>query len=141
MDDNENPATSTVARTGFFPLVSGDHIEMRQAGAMALISRGDLSMSEAGGQLMVAGGDISMEQGGAQTILAKGDVTLREGGALVAAGATVTVRQGWVGCAIGRNVDLTGARLLLGPAQAAAFGAAAGVVAAVVGTLLARRGS
>lgn len=133
--------TLTVARTGFFPLVTGEHVQMHQAGAMALVSRGDLSMHNAGGQLMLAGGDVSMEQGGAQTVLAKGDVSISEGGALVAAGSTVTVRQGWVGCALGRHVDLTGARVLLGPAQALIFGGAAGAVAAVIGRLLGRRGA
>jgi hypothetical protein len=116
------PVTSTTARRGFFPLVHGDAVDLRQAGAAGVLARGDVSIREGGAQLLVTGGDLHIEQGGGQTLLAAGDVTIRQGGTIVAAARSVTVDRGWV--------DLDDSRVLLGPVEAFALGAGLGMVAA-----------
>ena len=125
-----NEATApTTARTGFFPLVHGDEVEVRQAGALGVLARGDVSIQQGGANLLATTGDLDIRQGGAQTLLAAGDVTINQGGAIVTAAGSVRVDRGWVGLALGSKVDLQDSRVLLGPAQVLAVGAG---VAAVV---------
>jgi hypothetical protein len=126
MNDNEAPTTT---RMGFFPLVLGTAVDMQQSGAMAVLARGDVAVSQGGAQMLLAGGNVTIDQGGGQTILSRGDLSIREGGALLAAGATVEVHKGWVGLALGRHIDLTNSRVLLGPLQALSLGAGIGIVA------------
>jgi hypothetical protein len=124
------PATPTTARRGFFPLVHGDEVDLRQAGAAGVLARGDVSIRAGGANLLVTGGDLHIEQGGGQTLLAAGDVTIRQGGTIVAAARSVKVDRGWVGLALGGRVDLDDSRVLLGPVEALALGAGLGMVAA-----------
>lgn len=135
MSEQETP---TNVRNAFVPLMKGSSIDMQNAGALAILSQGDLTMRQGGAQFIAAGGDLDLREGGAQTIVARGDVTIREGGSLLVAGATVDVTDGWVGVALGPNVNLKGSRVLLAPVQALCFGAGFGVAFAVVRRLLRR---
>ena len=138
MEDDEVTTAPTVAHTGFFPVVIGTDVRVEQAGGAVFVSKGDLSLSQAGAQAILAGGDVSIQQGGVKTILAKGDVSITEGGALLAAGREVQVRGGWVAVALGLRVDLSNSKVLIGPKQAAVFGAVAGLVAVLLRGLMGR---
>ncbi|MDJ0771538.1 MAG: hypothetical protein QNJ12_22320 [Ilumatobacter sp.] len=135
--NDEQP--TTVARSGFFPIVSGDAVDIRHAGAGAILAKGDVHLHQGGAQMLRVGGDLSIEQGGAQTVLSTGDVNVRQGGMLVAVGRSIEVADGRVGLALSPRVSLTNSRALLGPAQALAVGAGFGAVVAVGRLLFGRR--
>lgn len=130
--------THTTARYGFFPIVAADEVSVRQAGVTAAISSGDLTMTQGGGNFAIAGGNLSITMGGSNAILAGGDVEIQQGGAVFLAAKSVNVNQGFVGVALGVDVQLEDSRVLLATPQAAAFGAALGVVLLVLGKLLRR---
>jgi len=130
----EQPPTSV--RCGFVPIIKGDAVEIKNAGAVAVLAQADINVREGGAQVMLAGGDISVEQGGAQMMLARGDIAINAAGAMVAAGTTVGVTDGLVGIALGGRVDLNNSRVLLGPLQALGLGAGFGVAFAIARRLL-----
>ena len=129
---------STTVRSAFVPVMKGDSIDMKNAGAIAVFARGEVTVREGGAQMMLTGGDLTVEQGGAQTIVARGDVSIREGGALAVAAPNVEITDGWVGMALGARVDITGSRVLLAPLQALCLGAGFGVVIALARHLFRR---
>jgi hypothetical protein len=130
---------TTSARLGFFPVVAGDHVAMTQAGSSAVISAGDVEMQQAGSNFILAGGSASVREGGAFGMATAGGVEIEQGGAfVVAAGGGVSVTEGFVGVALSPRVDLKDSRVLVGPAEAAAFGAGLGLVLLVVRLLLGR---
>jgi len=135
MNDHE---PTTTARTGFFPLVSGEVVEMQQCGTMAVLARGDVTLTQGGAQLLLAGGDLTVNQGGGRVIASKGNVSIHQGCALLAGGAKVEAHESWVGIVLGGHVDLTNSRVLLGPVPTLAMGAAIGVAAALTHRLLNR---
>ena len=123
-------------KRGFFPIVMGDDVSIRQAGGMAFISRGDTELSQGGGQVILAGGATSIHQGGANLLASVGGVSISQGGAVVAAAGSIRVEQSYVGVALAPGIDISDSRILLGPREAVLFGAVAGVAAAVVTRLL-----
>ncbi len=121
----EQPPTSV--RNGFVPVIKGGTVDMRNAGALAVLAHADINIREGGALVMLAGGDLSVEQGGAQMMLARGNIAMNDAGAMFATGATVEVVDGWVGIAVGRRVDISNSRVLLGPFQALGFGVGLGI--------------
>ena len=117
-------------RHGFFPLVTGSSVSVRQAGAAAIVSRGDTDLTQGGAQVVVGGGSTSIHQGGANLLVSGGDVSVTQGGTLVAAARSIGAEQSYLGVVIGSRVDLTDCTVLVGPRQAALFGAVAGAVTA-----------
>lgn len=73
---------------------------------------------------MASTGDIHIEQGGAVAMAAAGGITLREG---------------FVGVALAPKLDLSDAEVMVGPVQAAAFGAGLGLVLLLVRLVFGRR--
>ena len=134
---NDSP-TPTQLRAGFFPFVSGEHVEITQAGAVAVSAGGDLTLTQAGAQMARVHGNVHVEQGGIQTLLARGDVSVEQGGILVGAAKSVRVEDGFVGVAVGQHVELTNCRVLLTQQNAAVFGAVAGIVMAIVWRIIGR---
>lgn len=115
-------------RTGFFPVVAADEVTMSQAGSSAVFSGGDVSLTQAGANFLLSAGRANIVQGGAMTLASLGDVTVEQGGAMLVAAGSVSVREGLVGVALGGNVDLDDAKVLIGPVQAIAMGAGIGLV-------------
>jgi hypothetical protein len=136
-------------RSGLVGVVRGDSVEVTRSAVAVSASRGAVSVKQgftgavlAGGDASVAqgyatalvsAGDGSVKQGGAQWVLAAGDVDVEFGGALAIAAPRVTVRRGFVGLLTARHAQLEdGAKVLLKPTGAAAFGAALGAAFAIV---------
>ena len=140
----DHASPDVVARRGFFPFVTGQTVDVAQAGGRFFIARGDLTLTQGGGQVLVSGGRTTVTEGGSGLLVSAGDVSIAEGGALVAAAERITVRDSFLGVALGRTIEVSDSRILLGSRQAAAFGAAAGVAGSLVLVLtamLARRGT
>lgn len=135
---DESTSEQVTARMGFFPFVSGEHVEVLQAGAAMISARGDLTLTQGGTQMARVGGDMRVQQGGVQTLLSRGDVSIEQGGVLLGAARSVRVDNGLVGVAVGRDVQLNDSRVLLTQQNAIVFGVVAGVVAAVLARILRR---
>jgi hypothetical protein len=149
-------STSIRVRQSAVGIVRGERVNVGQAAVGAVVARGDVSMSQGGARSLIAGGDMRIHQGGGGMFLAGGDAEIHQGGAgtMVCLG-NVSIEQGgsvlslarrleagegsWVGVALTPRLELApGARVLIGPAQAALAGAVAGGVIAAV--LLIARG-
>ena len=114
---DETTGTRVIAKKGFFPVVVGRDVEVRQAGGVAYIARHNLSLSEGGGQWLVALGDQTIERGG--------------GAALVSRHARV--RNAFIGLLVSGTTTLEGQnRVLLQMRMPAAAAALAGLAAGLV---------
>lgn len=121
MTDDGMQETTTVQ--GFALAVRAEGVDLREAAAGFVTAGGDVSIRQGGCGPVAAGGDVKIREGGCGPILAAGGVTVgADGFAVAAIGPTVTVQDG--------------ARVMMTTPQAAAFGAALGVVAAVAARLL-----
>ena len=114
---DETTGARVIAKKGFFPLVVGRDVDVRQAGGVAYIARHNLSLSEGGGQWIVALGDQTIERGG--------------GAALISRHARV--RNAFIGLLVSGSTTLEGQnrvllQLRLPVAAAAAAGLAAGLI-------------
>ena len=135
---DETAHTETTVRYGFFPIVAADEVNVRQAGVTAALSSGDLSMTQGGGQIAIAGGNLTITMGGSNAMFAGGDVSIEQGGAMLMAAKSVSVRQGFVGAVVAADVELDESQVLMSTPQAAAFGAALGLVVLLLGKLFRR---
>ena len=114
-------------------IVASHDVTMTASGAGAVAAQGNATVERGGAAAIVAGGDISVTQGGAELILAGGSVTMESAGAGIVAARSVSVTDGWVGLAIGNNVELgEGVDVMFGPREAVFVGAAFGAVFALV---------
>lgn len=138
MNDQEGTHTER-ARFGFFPVVAGDEVSLRQAGATMVFAGDSASFERAGANAALVGGDLSISQGGSNFLLAFGEASLQQAGAVFLAAKSVRAEQGFIGAVVAGRVELENTSVLMSTPQAVAFGAALGVAAAVVGRLL-RRG-
>lgn len=114
---DEPQATTVTARKGFFPVVVGRDVDVRQAGGVAFIARHNLALSEGGGQWLVALGDQTIERGGGAALLSR----------------HARVRQAFIGLLVSGTTTLEGSnrvllQLKLPVAAAAAAGFAAGLL-------------
>ena len=125
-------------RTGFFPVVAADEVTLTQAGSSAVFSGGDVSLAQAGANVLFSAGDAEIVQGGAMTLASLGNVKVEQGGAILVGAGSIEVTDGFVGVALGGNVSVRDAQVLIGPAQAAAIGAGFGLVV-LLARMLGRR--
>lgn len=118
-------------------LIASNDVTMSAAGAVAVAAQGNATLERAGAAAVIAGGDISVSQGGAELILAGGSVTLESSGAGIVAGREIAIKDGWVGLAIGGNVEIAeGVDVMFGPREAVFVGAAFGAFFALVCALV-----
>lgn len=109
------------------------HLTMAAAGLVA--ANGNLSIENGGCGPVLANGDVAIHNGGCGPMIAGGDVTIRNGGTqgIIAAGGATVGPRGFVGAVLSPNVTVEeGGRVLLGTRAAIAFGAAAGLVFALL---------
>lgn len=121
-----NARDAHFTRSAVGPVAASGQVSFVQAGCGPMLAGGDVSFHQGGCGPVIARGNVSFEQGGTQTILAAGGATIKTGAFVgIIASPKVTVEDG--------------ATVLMSTRQAAAAGAAFGVV---VGLLfrLARRG-
>ena len=90
---------------------------------------------------MIANGGVTIRNGGCGPMIANGDVSIEHGGTqgiLAAGGATIGPRA-FVGFVVSPKVTVEdGGKVLMGPRQAVLFGAAAGVLGALLSRLIRR---
>ena len=146
-----------VEGNGFARELSGNDVHFGPGAAGMVSSKGDMSIDRAvavvaktgqnlevrngGAWVMVAGGSMHIENGGAEYMVIGGETEIKNGGALLmVAGKNVNINQGGAGILLSRQVTLTeGSRVLLNTPQALAFGAALGLVIALVSWFLKKR--
>jgi hypothetical protein len=90
-----------------------------------------VAINQGGCGPLMTGGDVSIHQGGSGPIIAKGNVSIEQGGcqSVIAAGGATLGRQAFVGMVLSPRIEVQdGAKVLMTVPQAAAFGAAVGVV-------------
>lgn len=122
-----------VSRSAVAVGASRGDLTLKQGVTGAVLAGGDASVSQGYVSALAAAGDATVRQAGAQWVLAAGDVGVEYGGAALVAAPTVTVRRGFVGLLAAREAQLEeGSKVLFRPTGAAALGAAAGAVFAVV---------
>jgi hypothetical protein len=135
-----NESSSTEIRETFVPIarVGGD-VTFRDAGAMAVVAAGSASMDNAGSGIFIAGGDVTMRDAGAGNMLVGGNAELAHAsvGGMLAARASVSGSR--IGVLVAAGADLEDSKVVLGTAQAIAFGAAAGATLYMLGRLIRRR--
>lgn len=137
--DQGQEDTQTSAHMGFFPLVTGEHVAVTQAGAMITASKGDFALTQGGAMVAAVGGDLKIRQSGVQFAAVKGDVSISQGGAATVFAPSVVAKRSYIGFAMARDIELSeGSKILFGPKEAAVFGAAFGLMAAGVRRLLRR---
>jgi hypothetical protein len=121
--------------------VAPDNAEVNSGGAAVISANGNIDVTSGGSFVMTAGNDISVNSGGGWALIAGNDLSIQEGGGMVmVAGNKATVRQGFIGLLLTPKADLSeNSQVLLTVPQAAALGAALGLVLALLGRLL-RRG-
>jgi hypothetical protein len=125
---------------GFAASIRADgDVVVREGGALAIVAGGDATLKEAGAGLCVVGGDASMAQAGAGSLFVGGSVEMHEAGIGQMMAMEATVADSRVGLLIGGKVTLERSEVMLGTAQAAALGAAAGALFFLLSRLV-RRG-
>jgi hypothetical protein len=116
-------------------MVSGRDVHLTMAGAGPVIASGQVTINQGGCGPLMTGGDVSIHQGGSGPIIAKGDVSIEQGGcqSVIAAGGATLGRQSFVGMVLSPRIEVhDGAKVLMTVPQAATFGAAVGVVFALL---------
>ncbi len=123
----------TEAKRGFFPLVIGDRVSLKQGGAVALVAKDNLEISQGGGQLIGAGNRVSISQGGGWVIGAGGSVAIDRGGAAILGARHVRVERSIIGIALGGDVEVEDSRVVLGSGAALMIGLVLGVILGCLG--------
>jgi hypothetical protein len=114
-------------------IVAENDITMSMSGAGAIGAQGDITMDRSGAGAILAGGNVSIVQGGAETIVAGGSVSVESGGVGIVVAREVAIKDGWVGLAVGGNVEIAeGVDVMFGPREAVFIGAAFGAVFGLV---------
>lgn len=116
-------------------------VHLRDAAAGFVATQGNLSILNGGCGPVIANGGVTITNGGCGPMIANGDVSIEHGGtqSIMAAGSATVGSKAFVGLVVSPKVTVEdGGKILMGPSQAALFGAAAGVVGALVLRLIRR---
>jgi hypothetical protein len=116
-------------------MVSGRDVHLTMAGAGPVVASGQVAINQGACGPLMSGGGVSIRQGGSGPIIAKGNVSIEQGGcqSVIAAGGATLGRQSFAGMVLSPRIEVQdGAKVLMTVPQAAAFGAAAGVVLALM---------
>ena len=111
-------------------------------GAAGLVAaKGNLAIQYGGAGPILANGGVTIRYGGCGPVMANGDVSVEYGGMgpVLAAGGVTIGRKAFAGVVASPKVTIEdGGRVLLNTKQAAIFGAAAGLVFALVSKMVRR---
>ena len=119
-------------------LMKSRDVQLRQSAAGLVAAQGNLSITNGGCGPVVANGGVRITNGGCGPMIANGDVSIENGGtqAVIAAGGVRIGPKALAGFILSPHVTVEeGSRVLFGTPQALAFGAAAGIVCAVLSRL------
>jgi hypothetical protein len=132
---HEDADRSVVVSNTVAGVVRGRDVSLTGSAAAAAMAAGDLSLDQAACGAVLANGGVSIRYGGCGPLLANGDVSIEYGGtqAIVALREASLGRGSFVGFVVSPKVRVeAGGRVLFGTRQALVFGAAAGLVLAVL---------
>ena len=122
-------------------LVKARDVHLHQAAAGPIAAGGNLSILQGGCGPVIANGAVTIRQGGCGPMIANGDVSIEQGGtqSIIAAGGATLGDHAYVGLVLSPKVTVEeGAKVLMSTPQALAFGAAAGLVFAVLSRFVRR---
>ncbi len=126
-----------VSSSGVGVVSAGSRASLHQGGAAIVAAGQSVEVLQAGAQMIVAGSEMRVMQGGGQLMLSGGYMKVEQGGGLVMITSRANVKRSYVGVLISGSTQLQeGTKVLLGTTQAAAFGAALGLVFAAASRLL-----
>jgi hypothetical protein len=128
-------------RNAFVGLVKARDVRISDAGAGFVAAGGNFSILNGGCGPVIANGGVTIRNGGCGPMIANGNVSIEHGGtqSILAAGNATIGSKAIVGLVVSPKVTVEdGGKVLMGPSQAALFGAAAGVVGALVLRLIRR---
>jgi hypothetical protein len=127
-------------RASAFAVAAGADLAANRAGAQVWVAGRDASLANGVAQVVVVGRDLQLDNSAAGVIKAGGGANLAYSLAGLAAGEQVAVENSRVGVVLARRVVIgEGSQVLVSTRQAAAFGAAFGLVLAVLSWLFRRR--
>jgi hypothetical protein len=108
--------------------------------ALAVMSGANASLDNSASSVIMAGENVEITNGGAGFILTGGNVEISNGGAGAMICQQATVKQATINVLLANQVELgEDTKILFSTRQAAAFGAAFGVVVAILTFLFRRR--
>jgi hypothetical protein len=110
-------------------------VHLHQAVAGPIAAGGNLSILQGGCGPVIANGAVTIRQGGCGPTIANGDVSIEQGGtqSIVAAGGATIGDHAYVGLVLSPKVTVEeGGKVLMSTPQALAFGAAVGLVFALI---------
>ncbi|HZP89523.1 MAG TPA: hypothetical protein VFC04_00830 [Actinomycetota bacterium] len=123
-------------------MVNGRDVSIGRSACGPVMARGSVTITQGGCGPVMVGENAAFHQAGCGPVVAKGDVSFEQGGcqSVIAGGGVTVGPSAFVGLALSPRVSVEeGGRVLLGVPQAIAFGAACGVVCALVRRALGRR--
>jgi hypothetical protein len=123
-------AGDVTVRRSLVGAVSAHSVLLEQAAAGPMMTSGDVSIHNGGCGPVMCSGDVTIHNGGCGPVLARGSVSITNGGTQSVLTGEAHVGSGaFVGAVIAPKVTVAeGARVMMTTRQAAAFGAAVGVV-------------
>lgn len=113
--------------------ISAHDVNLLQAASGPVMASGDVTITQGGCGPLMCSGDVTITNGGCGPTIARGSVSFHNGGTQsVIAGEAHLGSGSFVGLVAAPKVTVEdGARVLMSTPQAAAFGAALGVVLAL----------
>jgi hypothetical protein len=133
--------TDALVKNSLVGRVKARDVHLTEAAAGFVAAEGNFSILNGGCGPVIANGGVTIRNGGCGPMIANGDVSIEYGGtqSILAAGSATIGRQAFVGFVVSPKVTVEdGGKVLMGPRQAVLFGAAAGVVFALVSRLMRR---
>jgi hypothetical protein len=118
VDEGRQPKGVVKAYRGFFPLVYGNDVEVKQGGGLIFIAKDELEIEQGGGQWMIGLRELEVEQGGCAVMIA----------------GRAEVKRGFIGVLLSGSTELKeGSRVLVTLPHAILAGVVAGAVIALAG--------
>ena len=118
--------------------VSGvDKARATRSAVGVLASNTETELMQGYASMVLSAGDVEITQAGAQLVVAAGDIEMSQGGALIAAGKSVSIKEGWVGIIASPDAQIAeGVKVAFGPREAVIFGAVFGAICGAVFALI-----
>ncbi len=120
---------------------AGQNVSVSDSLVIAAMAGGNVHLEDGAATSIMAGANVDVLNGGSGFITAGANVTITNGGGGIIACRQASVEQSTIGVLITGQVELgENNRVMFTTLQAAAFGAAFGLVVAALGIIFRRRG-
>ena len=152
-DAGDVVAGTVTIRQGGARSVRAREISIHQGGAVraqadqVAVTQGGIVLARTGSAQVTAGavgviaatGEVELKASAAKLVLSRNAIDLEHSAAVIAAAPKIEISDSAVGILFARHVDAKNIRVMLGPKEAMAFGAAAGAALWLLKTLWRRR--